>query len=727
MRCLKVSLSLGVAASAMLASATLAQDAQTSDDAMNLEAVVVTGGAQASEPAGTVTTTTTGRTTLDDRQIDDIGDIGRTEEAGVSFNRVNNSLNIRGLDGSRVLTTVDGVRVPYLLDATRGASGGIDTIDFNALSSLDITRGADPLLGSGALGGVLAVRTLEPGDLLLGGRRIGALSKSGYDSTDRSWFTSNAVALRAGDTTALLQGSYRGGHETDSQGTIDAIGPARTEPNPRDYDTYSLLGKLYQDIEGGHRLGITAEIYHRQDDFETRTTQSETGTYRRGDHFSGEEVERRKVALSYDYEAPARGEGFLDEARAVLYYQGIDRNSTVDARRTGTLPGIFTRDNSNEEEAFGFNAHAAKDWQLGSLDQRLVFGTELRTAKTTQYSAGIDGCLVTPSNRSCGNLHTNQADTPEVESNLVGLFAENETRLFGDRLRLTPGIRFDWYENTPELTPEFESSAAYDGTLPDASSDTAVSPKFLAEYDVAPGLTLYGQWSRGFRAPTVGELYSRFGAVGTYLRIGNEDLEAERSNGFDAGIRAGDEDLGGRLNVFTTRYRNFIDTVTLAPPGGLYPQGGVSSYENIPDARISGVEFAGHVRFLDHWRARASLAYAEGRNLTDDTYLDSVSPLTAILGLGYEERWWGGEVSTKLAARRDKVDDGFKAPGYGVVDLTAWVEPEALPGLKITGGIFNLFDKTFYDAVSVPDSRSQPDLYYSEPGRAFKLNAIYRF
>ena len=41
--------------------------------------------------------------------------------------------------------------------------------------------------------------------------------------------------------------------------------------------------------------------------------------------------------------------------------------------------------------------------------------------------------------------------------------------------------------------------------------------------------------------------------------------------------------------------------------------------------------------------------------------------------------------------------------------------------------IFNVFDKTYYDAVNVPDSPSQPDLYYSEPGRSFKVNVTYQF
>ncbi len=722
----------GVATAALLSGAPARAQtaAPAAGDTVQLETVTVESGeAGASEgAAGTVTTSTTSRATIDTKLIDDIQDLGRTQEAGISFNRTTNSINIRGLEGSRVLTTIDGVRVPYLADATRGANGGADSFDFNTLSALDVTRGADPLLGSGALGGVLALRTLEPDDLLLGGRRIGTLSKSGFDSADRSGFTSHAVAARTGDTSVLLQGGYRGGNETDTMGTLDVLGPARTAANPRDYEQYDLLGKVYQSVEGGHRFGLTGEIFHRDEDFDGRTSQSATGNYRAGQYFTGEEVERRKAALTYDFDTPD-GEGWIDTARAVLYYQDIARDTRVDAYRSTSVIGPFERDNSLDEKAFGLNAYGAKRFDTGAVQHRVTLGTELRTADTTQYSAGKDSCALGRARDrfSCGMLHTNQADAPDVTSRLIGLYGEDEVALLSGRLRVTPGLRFDWYRNAPESSPEYRASAAYDGRLPPENSDHAFSPKLGLEYDLLPELTAYAQYTRGFRAPTVGELYSRYGAVGTYLRRGNADLEAETSDGFDLGLRYGDEALGARINVFSTRYQNFIDTVQLTQPGGEYPLGGISSYKNIPDARISGVELGAHARLHDHWTARASLAYAEGRNLTDDTYLDSVPPMTAILGLGYAQAHWGGEVTTKLAARRDKVDNGFEAPGYGVVDVTAYLEPEQLPGLKIAAGVFNLFDKTYYDAVTVPETRAQPDLFYSEPGRSFRINATYRF
>lgn len=54
--------------------------------------------------------------TLDQRFIRNFEDLAKRAEPGINFNRTNQSINIRGLEKDRVLTTVDGIRLPYLDD-----------------------------------------------------------------------------------------------------------------------------------------------------------------------------------------------------------------------------------------------------------------------------------------------------------------------------------------------------------------------------------------------------------------------------------------------------------------------------------------------------------------------------------------------------------------------------------------------------------------------------------
>lgn len=51
-----------------------------------------------------------------------------------------------------------------------------------------------------------------------------------------------------------------------------------------------------------------------------------------------------------------------------------------------------------------------------------------------------------------------------------------------------------------------------------------------------------------------------------------------------------------------------------------------------------------------------------------------------------------------------------------------------MPGLRVNAGIYNVFDKTYWDAINPQhDSFIQPAKYYSEPGRTFKISLTQRF
>lgn len=140
-----------------------------------------------------------------EKQVDDVHDIDRLDPS-ISYNSDSDSFNIRGLDQNRVLTTIDGIRLPWLYDGSRQVKSGISMFDFSSLSTLDIIHGSDSsLYGSGALGGVVALRTLDPEDLLTLEKNWASLTKGSYDSTDRSWRINEAFAMRAEQTYALFQ------------------------------------------------------------------------------------------------------------------------------------------------------------------------------------------------------------------------------------------------------------------------------------------------------------------------------------------------------------------------------------------------------------------------------------------------------------------------------------------------------------------------------------------
>lgn len=735
--------------------------AQQQEQPVELAPVVVQGQQQPTDqPVQEGTETIIERPVLQNRMAEDFNDVGRRIDAGVNFNDRNASINLRGLQDDRVLTTVDGVRIPWLVDPRDSAKGGLNAFDFDSLSTLDIVRGADSSrFGSGALGGVVQLRTLDPEDLIEEGRRFGAILKGGYDSADNSWRTNAAVAGRANDTWLLVQGGYRKGHETENMGDVDGYGALRTEPNPGDYDQRNLLVKLHQYIEGGHRLGLTGELANR--DFNYENMSGTTASYQEGSFNSGNETDRKRVSADYQFVSPDKSD-FLDTANLTVYWIDQKLNATTDAIRLpdarsfipaipavppffpgfpsgvdllyGFPSGTYIRDNWIKQTSLGFSGDGSKELDLGGYSNTLHFGGELYGQKTTQFSFGQDNCpdvdwstIPAPYGpQSCRFLHTNTADMPEVNSTFFGAFVEDDIKFADDRLTLTPGLRFDWYDHRPKSTPEFVASPNYDPAYLESNSDSRFSPKLRAAWQASENVELFAQWAQGFRAPSARELYENFANAGQYARIGNPNLKAETSNGFELGVAYETPDYGISANMFNNYYRNFIDEVSL-PATPDFPL--VFSYENLDRVRIYGAEVRGYARLNSNWKTWGSLAYANGKNTETGAYLNSIPPLRAIVGLGYEQENWGADISTTLAAARDKVSDGgFAAPGYGVVDFTAYWEPAQVKGLKIQAGVYNLFDKKYWNALDVPDG-ANPNIYdrYSEPGRTFRLAITQKF
>ena len=715
--------------------------------------------------------TSTDRKRLDDLQIRSWSDLGKRAEPGVSFNRSNNSINIRGLDQDRVLTRVDGIRLPWLDDGARGVKGGLESVDFNSLSRLDIVRGADATGGgSGAISGIADLYTLDPSDLLTDGKTFGALAKTDYDSADASWGANAALAGQIHSNTFwLVQAGVRNGHDLDNRGDVGGYGPKRSQPSPEDYDQQSFLLKLQQRADGGHRFGLTGEYFKRRADIDNMYEQGAGTSYLYGENSTKKETERERVSFDYSYKALSEG-GLIDTATAVVYWtrlrldNALDGVRSVDSRaaiipgdpfRYGFPSGPYGRSNSIQQTLFGVNGELTKRLGSASVSQLWTVGGEWYGNKTEQNSTGYDNCpairpgLPAPFGpRSCDMLHTNQADVPESKGNQWALWVQDEFSFADGRYTLTPALRYDHYEQKPQSTASYESNPNA-GALPPSNSGSRFSPKLLGTWKAAEALSVYAQYAYGFKAPSASQLYTNYGGPGTYLRVGNPYLKPETSKGWELGAKIGSDDLGGAVSFFDNRYQNFIDSNqpldANSPqwqPGwaGQYPLG-ITGNVNRAKVRIYGAEASAHWKFSPGWRTWGSLAWAVGKDENTGQYLNSVAPLKAVLGLGYSRDVWGVDAMLTTALKRDKVEypDGppaaanadFQAPGYGVVDLMGYWRPAAVKGLQVQAGVFNLFDKKYWEAINVPTAGSialpRTVDWYTEPGRSVRVSLTYQY
>ncbi|MCO5145445.1 MAG: TonB-dependent hemoglobin/transferrin/lactoferrin family receptor [Aquamicrobium sp.] len=707
-----------------------AQDSSTVLETIEVEGKKTSAGQKLEK--GAADTPLASETTADDirkKEISDLGDLGNTTEPGVDYTESQpgkvGGLTIRGLGGPRIATVIDGIPISSFGNLIRagspspmtGISDGTNSFDFSSLSAIDVVRGADSSrLGAGALAGGLLMRTLEPDDLIEDGRDWGGISKVGYDSSDRSVAGSLAIAKRFESTSFLFQGAYKKGHERDNKGTDDIYGVTRTKPNPADIDQSNLLFKVRHDLEGGHRIGMTAERYRLDNDFELKTMQNSLYQYDQGWGF--ESTHRDRVSLDYRYEAPSEG-GLIDAAALTLYWQKLNKNAGSDGIRTSDS-ARYLRDNDVEESSYGLTGGLLSTFNTGNLAHEVRFGGTLQFLQTEQFMTGLPASSV-----------LNKADMPHVSGTKLGLYLDDRIGLGDSGFALTPGLRLDWYDYEPKAAP------GYTGPL--VSKDgMRISPKLLATYQMTPQTELFAQWSMAYRAPSIDEYYIYYPSSFYEVR-GNIDLKPETGHGFEIGANYESGDLSGKLTVFHNRYRNFIEgyQVSGAPL--------IMSWRNVGEVEISGIELKARKDFANGFYLSGALSYAYGKNKTDDTILNSIAPFKAIIGIGYERENWGVDLTGIFAGhmREDgpQMDpqtgtpyETFDAPGYGIANLTGWWEPEQVKGLRIQAGVYNLFDRKYWNGVAVrgvdptTQSRSnQPVDFYSEPGRTFKVSLTHKF
>lgn len=684
--------------------------------------------------------TETTREDLDRLQIQNWNDLGKRAEPGIYFNESSQSLSVRGLDKNRVLTRIDGIRQTWLTDVARGVRGGSSTIDFSSLSSIDIVRGADSSsFGAGVLGGLVDVRSIGPSDLLTEGKHFAGLFKTGYRSVDQSWLTNLGLASQlAPGSQLMLQAGLQSGREQSNMGTTDVYGTNRTLPDPDHYLQENYQLKLIQKIDAAHTVGLSGTYFNRQDNIQNRS--ASTQIYFADSAQLENSSRRESIALDYGWRS-VNSNSLIDTIDAKAYWQRVQLSSEYDAFRISMPVGKFVRNNTLSDSTIGFQSSVSK-YLPGDINQLWKAGFDWYGNSTEQSSHGRDNCPASFSRYSpCRFLRTNQADMPQVRGSQFGLWVQNKIGNASETLSLTPAIRYDYFQYQPQLSDQSRQYeyAGHHGLHAVSTSGVALSPKLLGEWTVNKNISLFAQYAFGFNAPSPTQLYSRFGSPGTYLISGNPALKPESSRGLELGTKLGDDKLNGALTFFDNRYQNFIEAVQF-PGTPLYPYY-IQSFENLDQVRIYGLEARGSLKFSKGWRLNGSLAWAVGKNQQTQQSLNSIAPLTAIAALSYSQEQWGIQTHVTLSAARREVTfpesnfqvkyADFQAPGFGVADLSAYWTPAQFTGLRIQAGIYNLFNQTYWNALSVPTAGTiaipRGLDFYTSPGRNVQLTVNYQF
>nr|WP_314616369.1 TonB-dependent receptor [uncultured Pseudomonas sp.] len=703
------------------------------------------------------------REQLDRQNVNSIKELVRYEP-GVSVGGVGqrsglNGYNIRGIDGERILTQVDGVSIPDSFFYGPYAQTQRNYVDPEIVKRVEILRGpASVLYGSNAIGGAVSYFTLDPDDIIKPGKDVGARLKTGYSSADESWLTSATVAGRQGDFDGLLHLSQRNGHETESYGEHGGTGLGRTEANPEDVRTTNVLAKLGWNYADDARLGLTYERY--KDDRDQNILSAVGGPFIPGFgamnsyrmRQGNDTVTRERFGINHEFGLDSL---VADHLKWSLNYQIAKTDQRTDELYVASGRQVMRdRQTTYKDRQWVFDAQLDKAFSLGQTDHLLTYGTTLKHEEVTGSRSGSGTCVAVGGGCSAigqDSPRDGQAlvsDFPDPTVNTYSLFVQDEIRW--NNWTFLPGARYDYTRMEPKFTDEFLRGIQGTGTAPSELDDSdkkwhRVSPKLGITYAFNDNYTWYGQYAEGFRTPTAKSMYGRFENPGLgYSVRGNPNLEPEKSKSYETGLR-GNFDAGNfSAAVFYNKYRDFIDEDAVQSAN----LGTTFQANNIKHATIKGAEVKGRLN-LDHFGApqglytQGSIAYANGRNDDNGQPLNSVNPLTGVFGLGYEQPNYGGLLSWTLVKRKTRVDDTtfyapdgassqFRTPGYGVLDLSGFYK--VTDDVTVNAGLYNLTDKKYWQWDDVRGYDGQGEAAVTQPanldrltmpGRNFAINVVW--
>ena len=316
---------------------------------------------------------------------------GAGQRGGIS------NYNIRGIDGDRILTQVDGVEIPNSFFNGPYAKTQRNYVDPEIIKRVEILRGpASVLYGSNAIGGAVSYFTLDPNDIIKPGQDVGARLKAGYSSADRSWLKSGTVAGRSGDFDGLLHLSQRDGHETESYGDHGGTGLSRTAANPEDTKTTNVLAKLGWNYNDDDRLGFTYEKYKDRLDINEKSAVG--GPFNNGQPLgmylsrNGKDtISRERFGLE---NSMALDTAVADHFKWSLNYQiaKTDQN-TLEDYFPFSRHVMRSRNTTYEEKTWVLDAQADKAFHIADTDHLLTYGATIKHQKVTGSRSGSGTCL----------------------------------------------------------------------------------------------------------------------------------------------------------------------------------------------------------------------------------------------------------------------------------------------------------------------------------------------
>jgi len=295
------------------------------------------------------------------------------------------------------------------------------------------------------------------------------------------------------------------------------------------------------------------------------------------------------------------------------------------------------------------------------------------------------------------------------------VFAQDEWSLT-DSLSLYIGCRFDSWKVYDGESGAPGSEAEYG-----SNTESQISPKIAAVWNVLEDTTIRGSVGHAFRAPTLYELYRTWQSWGTTYQS-NPDLKPETLWAYELGVDQGFFDGWTKLSL--TGYYNDIDDLIYYKVDSAAK---TKTRMNAGKGRTIGVEFGVSQKIINWLKAWGNFTYTNAK-ITDnpldpaseDKMVPGIPEYMYNLALEAEQRWFRGSIIGRYFSKiyndsdnRDTAEGVYQTyePAF-IVDAKITFTPFEWGDISLC--VDNVFDKEYYE-------------YYKQNGRTFLCEMTFRY
>ena len=628
-------------------------------------------------------------------------------------------ISIRGLNRENIITLIDGNRITTSTDV----AARLSMIDLNNIDRVEVIKGASSsIYGSGATGGIVNIITKSPpfydkfslnGNILAEYNTVNSLSVLGGSIFSGGSFWS-----------AKISGSYR-----QAQNTQTPIG----ELENSQFEDYSFSSAINISPIDNQKLKIDYHNFNANDvGIPGASVFPDNADVRYPTEFrelisAGYEVQNiskvfYKLSAKYFYQLIERS---VENIPNIV--QNIPASGGNPARRISVLKITPSADHTNNNAQFQGNF-----WLFDS--NNLIFGFDYwdrsYNGQREKYQLievlDSSGNVVSTTNKIIG-----EKPLPNSAYRSLGIFAQDEFKLFQDKLSTTLGLRYDFINITSDETvnPVYEIVNGVMNTQPANqkiiwdSTDTnnsSYSANLGFIYSIFTSLDLTLGLGSSFRSPLLEERF-QYIDQGSFVRVGNPDLQPEKGQAVDLGIRYYSDDIKIISNVF---YSYYNDLVTEVP--GVFEGRNAFIKTNIGEARIYGFDFRTDYNFWSDYIFYATISYVKGDDLTTGGNLPEIPAPNGNVGfkLGLLNYLNADIYASIFEEQNDAAEGEITTPGYVVFNFLLNTIPINFSSIsfRIYSGIENIFDTTYRNHLST--TRGSITI---EPGRNIFAKLVMDF